>query len=659
MILPGMMMHGGGPTVTLTSVSPSLGDTSAGTRVTLYGAGFAGAASVTIGGVACTGVTVVSATQIDCIAPALSAGVYDVSLTIGTVTRTLSSAYEAWSPTEISGARVYDAEHGVTESGGSISQWSDRGSGARHVMQSTPSARPTYVANAIGYDDHAHVITFDGSEYLRAAAKEAFAAGKSVFFVARQADASSRFTVYSPARPVVGDMDGSVYGAGPGFTDGQLSAVNYVEPPGPFTLYTSSTTNYADGVCRLYGMIHRTDGTLRFYVGTSQDGADQTSAINTTYYGWDTIGHSYGGAEFLAGCDLCAVVVYNGELSATHRARLYQWAYARFMRGATRVQRIATSASLFSSAPKDGVVVSAVGSKLVAFGGWATTAAWEGGTATTTNEMYESSDGGATWTLLSAHVASPPVSGPGAKPRRRHTVASCMHNGRLYIIGGDPFDLDSGSYWRDVWAYDGTSWTRITASAAFSPRVLHMAWSYGGNIYVAGGQTDIYDPSTALRDIWVSSDDGATWSLHTSTAPWSARGMVYSPVVHRGRVWLIGGGRYHNTPSSRTYYNDVWSWDGTTWTEEITDGAAPWSRRQYHSVATHGGYIWIASGYKAPGANVADLWRSRDGVTWRLQRRIPWPATHAASLAELPDGSGLVYCGGIETGASVYRIDMM
>jgi len=70
------------PAPTLTSISPNVGGISGGAAVTLTGANFTGATGVTIGGVACTSVVVVSATSITCVTPAGSAG--DASVVVTT-----------------------------------------------------------------------------------------------------------------------------------------------------------------------------------------------------------------------------------------------------------------------------------------------------------------------------------------------------------------------------------------------------------------------------------------------------------------------------------------------------------------------------------------------------------------------------------------------
>ena len=81
------------PPPTLSSISPTSGSTSGGTTVTLTGTNFASGATVTIGGVAATGVTVLGSTSLRAITGARAAGVADVVVAVGTQSATLPRGY--------------------------------------------------------------------------------------------------------------------------------------------------------------------------------------------------------------------------------------------------------------------------------------------------------------------------------------------------------------------------------------------------------------------------------------------------------------------------------------------------------------------------------------------------------------------------------------
>ncbi len=81
------------PAPTLTAVSPVSGPTAGGTLVTLTGNNFTGATSVTFGGAAGTGLTVVTNTTITVTTPAGAAGAVAVAISTGSGTATLAASY--------------------------------------------------------------------------------------------------------------------------------------------------------------------------------------------------------------------------------------------------------------------------------------------------------------------------------------------------------------------------------------------------------------------------------------------------------------------------------------------------------------------------------------------------------------------------------------
>ena len=78
---------------TLTSISPNIGALAGGTGVTLTGTNFTTGATVTIGGTAATGCSVVNSTTITCTTPAGTAGATNVVVTETGGTATLSNGY--------------------------------------------------------------------------------------------------------------------------------------------------------------------------------------------------------------------------------------------------------------------------------------------------------------------------------------------------------------------------------------------------------------------------------------------------------------------------------------------------------------------------------------------------------------------------------------
>jgi hypothetical protein len=79
----------------------------------------------------------------------------------------------------------------ITESGGAVSQWSDKSADARHYTQATGSAKPTTNATT---QNSLNVLNFDGGDYLSLGSawmRTALAAdGLTLFIVARRASGS-------------------------------------------------------------------------------------------------------------------------------------------------------------------------------------------------------------------------------------------------------------------------------------------------------------------------------------------------------------------------------------------------------------------------------------------------------------------------------------
>ena len=239
---------------------------------------------------------------------------------------------------------------------------------------------------------------------------------------------------------------------------------------------------------------------------------------------------------------------------------------------------------------------------------------------------------------------------PGMWTARNSHAAVTFPDGSIVLMGGSP----GGS---EVWIStdNGLTWTEQTATAPWGPRWEHTASVMtDGSIIITGG----YSPSLpgALNDVWRSTDKGATWVQRTASASWAAR-MGHSAVVDpTGTLLYIMAG---NTANSVTYYHDVWvsSDYGATWTNKTT--AAGWSVRTGACAAgfsdgsfvlTCGGYYEYFSGSGGYWELVYynDTWNSTDqGATW-VQQSFGFPGTRRAGAGQaiLSDGS-LVVLGGL------------
>ena len=249
------------------------------------------------------------------------------------------------------------------------------------------------------------------------------------------------------------------------------------------------------------------------------------------------------------------------------------------------------------------------------------------------NEVWSSSDG-AEWTLVKPNTFLDRSFDPETDWEGRHTAGYAVHNGRMWIVGGD---ANQGYYMSDVWSStDGEAWTYVNKGqpVPWGPRVLHYCLAFKDRIWVMGGQTIPQfgkgEDEIFYRDIWTSAD-GVTWEqVHPKEPFWPQRGMIGGSVVFRDRMWILGGGTY-DTPKirQRKFFNDVWSSaDGVDW--ECHLESAPWAPRQYHEVAVFDDRMWVLEG--SSGRNRKDVWYSSDGVNWHELPDTPWAPRHAASV---------------------------
>ena len=220
------------------------------------------------------------------------------------------------------------------------------------------------------------------------------------------------------------------------------------------------------------------------------------------------------------------------------------------------------------------------------------------------NRVWKSTDGAKTWQEL--------TTGTKFSARAGHTMLSIGTD--IYVIGG--YITGADRVWKSS---DGDNWVQVTMSASttFSPRSNHSSVYIpsGANagMYVIGG----FGTSTRLNDVWKSTDGGATWTRVTASAAFSARNThssVYIPSGANAGIYVIGG---RTGGGASSLVNDVW---------KSTDGGANWTRvtanaafavRSLHSSVAFGQAIYVFGGRGVSGNHYNDVWKSTDGgATW-------------------------------------------
>ncbi|MCK9593324.1 MAG: PKD domain-containing protein, partial [Methanoregula sp.] len=248
------------------------------------------------------------------------------------------------------------------------------------------------------------------------------------------------------------------------------------------------------------------------------------------------------------------------------------------------------------------------------------------------NDVWRSTDDGATWTQMTANA--------GWSERYGHTSVT-MPDGSIVLMGGN--------YLNDVWRStdDGATWTQMTANAGWPVRSRHSSVVMpDGSIVLMGGEGG---DTVGINDVWRSTDYGATWTQMTANAGWSERSYHSSVVTPDGSIVLMGG-----IDNSGNYKNDVWlsTDDGATWTQ-MTASAGWTARRCHSSVAMPDGSIVLMGGIGIDCTN--DVWRSTDyGATWtEINSNAGWSARGSFSSVVMPDGSIVLMGGKLSGGTSV------
>ena len=260
------------------------------------------------------------------------------------------------------------------------------------------------------------------------------------------------------------------------------------------------------------------------------------------------------------------------------------------------------------------------------------------------NDVWLSSDHGATWALIAGVSvygrtgqtrATAPADTTSYNPMPVYQAfAYDSINNYIYRMGGwNP--ATNLCYGGTQYSNDAKRWINVAGgtTGVINPTREHAAaiTDSKGYIYVAGGR--MCGTVNGLTDVWRSTDRGQRWERRTSQAPWGfrlvqlllnvrSRNMVGNPDV----LILMGG---WTGGSDR---NDVWaSSDGGAKWELITLGAAWDSRDDMNGEVTSAGLLIVSGGKSERQEGTTrveeiynDVWVSADGgytVSQATQRK--------------------------------------
>jgi hypothetical protein len=263
------------------------------------------------------------------------------------------------------------------------------------------------------------------------------------------------------------------------------------------------------------------------------------------------------------------------------------------------------------------------------------------------------------------------------RPRDSSQNAIVRHDGFFWILGGwSEFHHDDWHSEADVWrSPDGVRWTLVNPTPPYDPYNSFVAWR--GRIWTIGpasfSSTDgvqwrpeplssrTGNRSVVFNDAIynidgarvMTTEDGATWSELTWSAPWGEERGQPLVTVYRDKLWVIGGFSGYGE-ANEMLHNDVWSSsDGITW--QLIAPSATWTPRVWQALHTYDDKIFMINGanwneWPDEFGNTAEIWFTDNGAEWfELPSEIRWGARHA-SLSVVDDEGGLFWFAGYGTG---------
>lgn len=196
----------------------------------------------------------------------------------------------------------------------------------------------------------------------------------------------------------------------------------------------------------------------------------------------------------------------------------------------------------------------------------------------------------------------------------RDSMGEVFFRGSMWLLGG--FTPNRSN---EVWySADGSSWQEASRPPWIG-RNLHGTISFNKRLWVMGGFGGD-GQVVSLNDIY-SSVDGIHWTREVERADWSPR-AAFGLVEFNNELYLFGG--ISGTGSSDAL-NDVWRSDnGINW--RLVSRNAQWSPRGMFGAIVFDNRLWVIAGGEYNDkyvynikTNYNDVWSSKDGSNWSLE----------------------------------------
>lgn len=236
---------------------------------------------------------------------------------------------------------------------------------------------------------------------------------------------------------------------------------------------------------------------------------------------------------------------------------------------------------------------------------------------------------GTQWTLISADPQGPVW-------RNFAGAAFDSKRNRLVVQGGVQ---DQNTRMDDTWEWDGQQWTQFkVAGPGFREGAALVYDEARGKTILFGGANEKFE---ILGDTW--SWDGAQWTQVSTTGPAPRFPSAFVYDAAREQVLLFSG--HFVGPSGAINFDDFWEWDGTSWQEIMVEGEKPGMRNIAQVVfdPVNKNVLLFAGGDKA---FLSDMW-SWDGISWSQISESGAPARSGIGGAYDLQRKRLVAFGGV------------
>jgi Galactose oxidase, central domain len=189
---------------------------------------------------------------------------------------------------------------------------------------------------------------------------------------------------------------------------------------------------------------------------------------------------------------------------------------------------------------------------------------------------------------------------------------------KIVMFGG----FDNLNYRDETWTWDGTTWTRLRPNKRPGHRAQMAMWydtrAKKTILYSGVGRPNLDEHVTRYEDMW--SFDGTNWTeMSKTSAPGIRFGSQAAVDPRDGKVLLFGGLRAtidDDDNVDQFYSNDTWLWDGAagTWTR-VNTPSSPTPRQNVALEFDDATGKFILYGGFAGNVYLSDTWLF-DGTTW-------------------------------------------